>query len=97
MPEVTREHPGSGEVFGACGVRDVFAGSACASRQIERADLLAGMREQMRDVMEPLCVLESCGLAFVGDGPEVAFTAENRLVLSVSWMLSTLSPRFSDL
>ena len=28
MPEVTREHPGLGEVFGACGVRDVFAGSA---------------------------------------------------------------------
>ena len=70
MPEVAREHSGSREVFGTCAVRDFFAGSACASRQVERADLLAGMREQMRDVMEPLCVLESCGLAFIGDGPD---------------------------
>src|SRR5271167_522847 len=48
----------------------------------------------MRDVMEPLRVFESCDLAFIGDGPIVAFHPEDHLALGIRWMLSAICLRW---
>ena len=92
MPQVPGDRVGSREVFCTCLFYCFLAASTYASHQVERTNLFTGMPEQIRDVMQSLRILESRGLAFIGDGPIVAFAAEYAFGLtgySIVWSHTT--------